>query len=625
MKKFAKLSLTFMVMAVTLITFFAVAPNAQAAEAGTLVSNAIVLDDGVSYTKFWTNSNCNLNCYNEITVPSRGYITFTVEKPYDDEGECGSFVLDLYNPDGTIVWGADTYAQKDTFSTSYEYKIGLDAGTYYMNISPNFIVQSSSSGIPSTYFYTFTPSDYWEVESNDTKATATPISLGQMYSGVFTEQCINTLRHDYYSINLTAGKYYRVYFDNYTTLESMSMMIFKLVSPSGNERAMFNPKEDATTPYWDIVAEETGKYYLKIYNDFDRAGTEYQIGVFDLTVDASALKASLSATSYTYDGKAKTPTVVVKHGTTTLKKDIDYTITYPAGRINPGTYSVTVKFKGMYTGSKTLKFKISAVDVSKLKVSLSATSYKYDGNKKTPTVVAKYGSTTLKKDVDYTVTYPSSRTAPGLYSVTIKFKGGYAGTKTLKFKITPATVSASKITAATTTSSIKLTWAKVTGATGYKVYQYSSSQGKYVQIATVTSNTYKKSTNLKAGTTYKFKVKAYKKLSNGTVIDGLASSEFTTATTCAAPKISSLTASSGQKATIKWSAVTGATGYQVYYSTKKDSGYQKVVSTTSKSASKTFSKSSKGKKIYFKVRAYKKVNGQTIYGNWSAVKSTVIK
>ena len=624
MKKIATLSLTFVVMAVTMITFFAVAPKAQAAEAGTLLSNAIILNDGESYTKYWTNSNYNLNCYNKITVPSRGYITFTVEKPCDDEGEYGTFIFNLHTPDGTLVWDADTGAQKDTFSDFYIYKIGLDAGTYYINISPNFSVFSDSAPIPSTYFYEFTPSDYWEVESNDTKQTATPITLGQMYSGVFTEQFINTLRHDYYSVNLTAGKYYRIYFDNYYLLESNSMTIFKLVSPSGSEISMYNPKEDGTASYWDIVAEETGKYYLKIYNDFDRAGTEYKIGVSDLTVNASALKASLSATSYSYDGKAKTPSVVVKHGTQTLKKDIDYTVSYPSGRIKPGTYSVTVKFKGMYAGSKTLTFKISAVDVSKLKVSLSSTSYKYDGNKKTPTIIAKHGSTALKKDVDYTVTYPSSRTAPGLYSVTIKFKGGYTGTKTLKFKITPATVNVAKMTATATTSSIKLTWGKVTGATGYKVYQYSSSQGKYVQIATVTGNTYNK-TGLKAGTTYQFKVKAYKKLSNGTVIEGAASSAFATATKCAAPKISSLVASSGQKATLKWSAVTGATGYQVYYSTKKDSGYQKVVSTTSKTASKTFSKSAKGKKMYFKVRAYKKVNGKTVYSNWSAVKSVVIK
>ena len=257
-------------------------------------------------------------------------------------------------------------------------------------------------------------------------------------------------------------------------------------------------------------------------------------------------------------------------------------------------------------------------------IKLSTTSYTYNGKVKTPSVTVKDSNgKALVKGTDYKVTVPSGRKLPGVYTYTITFMGKYSGTKTLTFKILPATVNASKMTAAATTSSIRINWPKVEGATGYKVYQYSSSQGKYVQIATVTGNTYNK-TGLKAGTTYQFKVKAYKKLSNGTVIEGAASSAYATATKCAAPKISRLVASSGQKTTLKWSAVTGATGYQVYYSTN-NSDYKKAVSTTSKTASKTFSKSTKGKKIYFKVRAYKKVNGQTIYGNWSAVKSVVIK
>ncbi len=258
-------------------------------------------------------------------------------------------------------------------------------------------------------------------------------------------------------------------------------------------------------------------------------------------------------------------------------------------------------------------------------IKLSTATCTYNGKARTPSVIVKDSrGKTLVKGIDYKVTVPSGRKLPGIYKYTITFMGKYSGTKTLTFKILPATVSASKMTAAATTSSIRINWPKVESVTGYKVYQYSSSQGKYIPIATVTSNTYKKTTNLKAGTTYYFKVKAYKKLSDGTVIEGALSNAFATATKCAAPKITTITPDSGQKVTLKWSAVTGATGYQVYYSTN-NSDYKKVVSTTSKSASKTFSKSAKGKKIYFKVRAYKKVNGQTIYGNWSAVKSVKLK
>ena len=77
----------------------------------------------------------------------------------------------------------------------------------------------------------------------------------------------------------------------------------------------------------------------------------------------------LSTTTYTYDGKAKTPSVTVKDSAgKTLKKNTDYTVTYASGRKNVGTYKVTIKMIGKYSGTKTLTFKINPAKttVSKL-------------------------------------------------------------------------------------------------------------------------------------------------------------------------------------------------------------------------------------------------------------------
>ena len=67
----------------------------------------------------------------------------------------------------------------------------------------------------------------------------------------------------------------------------------------------------------------------------------------------------LSASSFVYNGKTKTPTVTVKdkqgHA---LKKGTDYKLAYAAGRKNSGRYTVKVTLRGKYTGSKTLAFKI---------------------------------------------------------------------------------------------------------------------------------------------------------------------------------------------------------------------------------------------------------------------------
>ena len=89
-------------------------------------------------------------------------------------------------------------------------------------------------------------------------------------------------------------------------------------------------------------------------------------------------------------------------------------------------------------------------------------------------------------------------------------------------------------------------------------------------------------------------------------------------------KVSGLTATAGKAAvTLKWSAVKGADGYQVYYSTSKDGKYKKLVSTSKVSLKKTGLTS--GKTYYFKVRAYKKTDSATLFGSFSSVKSAKIK
>ncbi len=260
-------------------------------------------------------------------------------------------------------------------------------------------------------------------------------------------------------------------------------------------------------------------------------------------------------------------------------------------------------------------------------IKLSATTVTYNGKVRTPSVIVKDSKgKTLVKGTDYKVTVPSGRKLPGIYKYTITFMGKYSGTKTLDFTILPK--APTTISATQTTSTITLNWSESAGATGYRVYQYSPSKGKYVQVASVKGVTsYKKTTNFKAGTEYSFKVKPYTKLADGTVLWGVASEAFVTATKCNAPSITSVVSPSKSKATVKWSNVGGETGYQLYYATSKNGTYKKINSYGADvlTGTKTFSASASGKTIYFKVRAYHKVNGQTIFGNWSAIKSVKLK
>lgn len=59
-----------------------------------------------------------------------------------------------------------------------------------------------------------------------------------------------------------------------------------------------------------------------------------------------------------------------------------YTVKYPSGRKNVGSYTVRVKFKGKYKGSKSLKFKIvpKGTSVSSVSAGVKSFTVKYKSN-----------------------------------------------------------------------------------------------------------------------------------------------------------------------------------------------------------------------------------------------------
>ena len=90
-----------------------------------------------------------------------------------------------------------------------------------------------------------------------------------------------------------------------------------------------------------------------------RVQTCKQCGKQKKTTIPAVKTVKLKKKSFVYDGKAKTPAVVVtdKKGNT-LKKGTDYKVKYAAGRKAIGIYRVKVTLRGDYKGSKTLTFKI---------------------------------------------------------------------------------------------------------------------------------------------------------------------------------------------------------------------------------------------------------------------------
>ncbi len=168
------------------------------------------------------------------------------------------------------------------------------------------------------------------------------------------------------------------------------------------------------------------------------------------------------------------------------------------------------------------------------------------------------------------------------------------------------TVKPSKVTATQSTSQIKLSWPKVSGASGYRIFVKSgSSWNVIVSATTATSYTVK---SLKAGTKYTYAVRPYVQTNSGVVW-----SDYTEcATATKAVKPSKVTAKqTANTITLNWTKCSGATGYRIYY--KSGSAWKVAVSSTA-ATTHTFKNLKAGAKYTFAVRPYIK-NGSTVI--WS--------
>ena len=93
-----------------------------------------------------------------------------------------------------------------------------------------------------------------------------------------------------------------------------------------------------------------------------------------------------------------------------------------------------------------------------------------------------------------------------------------------------------------------------------------------------------------------------------------------------APQWKSLKSKKTRTATLTWKKNSKATGYEIYMSTKKSSGYKKIATVKSwKKITYTKKKLTKKKTYYFKLRAYKKAGGKVYRSSFSKVKKVKVK
>lgn len=222
------------------------------------------------------------------------------------------------------------------------------------------------------------------------------------------------------------------------------------MDPKTNISARLEENVDYLLSYSDNVNAGDAKVTVTGLNKF----TGTRTATFKILPLAIKPTVKLKPTSYTYNKKARKPSVTVTAPSLTLKKDQDYSIKYASGRKNPGKYSVTVTGKGNYSFKVTKTFKINpkGTTISKLKAAKkkctvkwkkqssqtsgyiikyyvkgkasSAKTKKVKGAKKTSAVLKK-----LKSGKTYVVSIQTYKTVKGK-----SYKSKWSKTKKVKIK-----------------------------------------------------------------------------------------------------------------------------------------------------------------------------------------------
>lgn len=200
-----------------------------------------------------------------------------------------------------------------------------------------------------------------------------------------------------------------------------------------------------------------------------------------------------------------------------VKKDSNY---FYARDKHDKTYEKTIKATATKDGKREYICQgcNNAASSSKIvkvsKISLSSTSFTYDGKSKKPSVIVKDDNGLVIHPFNYTVTYSSGRTNVGRYSATITFKGGkYKGSVTKTFLIRPKSTTIKSFTANKTKIKVNLNRRK-TQTSGYEI-QYATNKNFTNAKTVVIKDNLKLSTtisSLKSGTRYYIRVRTYKNI-----------------------------------------------------------------------------------------------------------------
>ncbi|MBR6158824.1 MAG: pre-peptidase C-terminal domain-containing protein, partial [Lachnospiraceae bacterium] len=325
-------------------------------------------------------------------------------------------IIEMYTPsDVKVTLSGDMKRNNVDY---YKYQAG-ETGTYYIKIYNYFDPIEKRSHYYSLWVTQGSAAepdeDFGVGEPNDTKAAATAVAMGKEYRGElgsYTKYTRSGVDNDYFSFKANKGSKYCITVSDYKAQFASTSCKVDVIAPSGKTTNISGSMKDLNVNSVTITADQTGTFYVRLYNYYDDTNRKehyYKFmvtnGPVDPTTSISGAKITLKKSSYVYNGKARRPAVTsVTLGTKKLTENNDYTVYY-SDNLNAGKAYAVIKGKGKYAGTAKKAFTIkkakNTLKVSGKTVSVKASKVK----KKSKTikrkdfikVTKKIGKATYKK------------------------------------------------------------------------------------------------------------------------------------------------------------------------------------------------------------------------------------
>ena len=345
-----------------------------------------------------------------------------------------------------------------------------------------------------------------------------------------------------------------------------------------------NRKDNTVTSPAKDVIEALMKPYGK------KADLNCSSSVTIVAGQSKNIGASSSTSGAVLTYKSTTPSIctVDKNGNVTALKT------------GTGYVTVTASANGYNSVSKDVKIVVSKKSLNNGLITLSETSYVYDGTYKKPAATVTFGGKVLQEGKDYTISYRNNLNV-GVTTVIATGMGDYTGYTSKNFTITKRAMAGGTVSVA---SSVSFTGSNITPSVTVKV------AGRTLTSGTDYTVSYSNNKNVGTSNVYVYGKGNY---------SGSLSAKFDIVP--AKQQIQKLE-TKYKGFFVDWAQKGSATGYDVEYSVNANmSGAVSKHLTANKPDTLTVSGLAGDKTYYVRVRSYTNVNGKVYYGAWSDIKS----